>query len=366
MPIYMDIHHVPGAEALDLAEAHRKDILLQNEYHCKCMTYWLDETRGSAFCLIEGPDKSAVEELHRKAHGFIPFKLIEVKNEVVESFLGRIRDPEETSISDNGLKVFSDPAFRILLVTDITDPVLLRHKLGPEKANELLQMQNTVIRKAISTRDGLEAEHTGHAIIASFSAAVDAVSCALDIHRNLSAQDRNLTDFKMGINAGEPVSKSDKLFGDTIQLAGRLCTVANHQQIIIASAVKDLLARDDFQMDQATFKILSPREEILLESLFNILETHWQDPDFAVSAFCRNMSMSKSQLYRKTMALWNLAPNLLLMEYKLHKARELLKKQGFNIAQTTFDAGFSSPSYFTKCFKKKFGLLPAKYQQALQ
>src|ERR1700693_2547593 len=107
MPIYMDIHHVPGMEALDAAEAHRKDMLIQGEYHCKGMTYWVDEARGLAFCLIEAPDKLMVEEMHKNSHGLMPSKIIEVKNEVVESFLGRIQDPEETEISDNGLKVFS-------------------------------------------------------------------------------------------------------------------------------------------------------------------------------------------------------------------------------------------------------------------
>ena len=126
----MDIHNVPGIEAIDVAEAHQKDMAIQEDYHCKAMTYWVDENRGTAFCLISAPDKQMVEEMHRKAHGLVPNKIIEVNNEVVESFLGRIYDPEETETSDSGLKVFSDSAFRILLVTDTTDPVLLRKELG--------------------------------------------------------------------------------------------------------------------------------------------------------------------------------------------------------------------------------------------
>src|ERR1700730_9120124 len=114
MPIYMDIHDVPGIEALDLAEAHRKDMLLQDEFRCKCMTYWMDETRGNAFCLIEAPDISVLEEMHRRSHGIVPHKVIEVNSDVVKSFLGRIYDPEEAKISENGLKVFSDSAFRVL------------------------------------------------------------------------------------------------------------------------------------------------------------------------------------------------------------------------------------------------------------
>src|SRR5215213_9752533 len=138
MPIYMDIHIVPGVKAVNVAEAHRKDLLHQDEYHCKCMTYWIDEVRESIFCLIEAPTKEAVEEMHSKAHGLVPNKVIEVSTSVVESFLGRIYDPPQAETVD-GMKVFSEPSFRVLIVTKTTDPVLLQHKLGPEKATELLE-----------------------------------------------------------------------------------------------------------------------------------------------------------------------------------------------------------------------------------
>ena len=90
--------------------------------------------RETIFCLIEAPNKQAVEEMHCKAHGLIPNKIIEVSNSLVESFLGRIYDPAEAQTSGDGLKIFSDPSFRILLLTKVTDPVLLQHKLGSEKA----------------------------------------------------------------------------------------------------------------------------------------------------------------------------------------------------------------------------------------
>src|SRR6266478_4270007 len=112
--------------------------------------------------------------MHRKAHGFIPNKIIEVSSTVVESFLGRIYDPADARTSDDGLKIFSDPSFRILLVTRITDPVLLQYKLGIEKANELLNGHNNVIRKNLAQYGGKEVEHGGTGFIISFSSAVKA------------------------------------------------------------------------------------------------------------------------------------------------------------------------------------------------
>ena len=88
----MDLHILPGVKARDVAEAHLKDMLIQEDHACICMTYWIDEKRGNVFCLIDAPDKDAVIAMHNKAHGLVPNRIIEVNNTIVESFLGRISD----------------------------------------------------------------------------------------------------------------------------------------------------------------------------------------------------------------------------------------------------------------------------------
>jgi AraC-like DNA-binding protein len=363
MPIYMDVHIVPGVKAKDVAEAHRKDLLHQEEHGCKCMTYWIDEERENIFCLIEAPDKAAVEEMHNKAHGLVPNKVIEVSSNVVESFLGRIYDPEEAKLSEDGLKVFSDPSYRVLLVTAITDPILLQNVLGREKATELLNRYNIIVRRNLAANGGREAEYGGTGFVVSFSSASRAVTCALGIRKDI--EEVEPIGLKIAINAGEPVEKSNKLFGDTIQFANYLCTLATDKQIAIASPVKDLVSKDHFQNKEKTFLALAPQDEILVDLLFNKLEENWQDPDFDITDYCQAMAMSKSQLYRKTISLTGLSPNILLKEFRLEKAKELMKKQRYSISQITFESGFTSPSYFTKCFKKKYGLLPMAYLDLL-
>ena len=361
----MDVHIVPGVKARDVAEAHKKDLLHQEEYGCKAMTYWVDEKRETIFCLVEAPDKQAVEEMHSKAHGLIPNKIIEVSGNVVESFLGRIYDPAEAETSDDGLKVFSDPSFRILLVTKLTDPVLLQYKLGKEKANELLNRHNNIIRKNLLLHGGSEVEHGGSGFIISFASATKAVSCAIAIQKEMPVDIANETGFRIGINCGEPVGKTNKLFGDTIHFAGYMCAIARTLQVAVASPVKELVSKDHFQNGGNDFLSLAPQDETLLELLFSKLEENWQNADFDSDDYCQSMAMSKSQLYRKTIALTGLSPNILLKEFRLEKAKELMKKQRYNISQITFDSGFTSPSYFTKCFKKKYGLLPMTYLDLL-
>jgi AraC-like DNA-binding protein len=361
----MDVHIVPGVKARNVADAHRLDLMHQEEFGCNCMTYWIDEARESIFCLIEAHSKEAVVEMHSRSHGLVPNKIIEVSNDLVESFLGRIYDPSDVPANEEGLKVFSDSSFRVLMVTDVMDPVLLQHEMGSERTASLLREQHTILRKHSRQHQGREVEHGGIGFIVSFTSAAEAVACALDIRQELPCENVTATKFKIAINAGEPVENSNKLFGDTIDLAQQMCAVAKINQLAISSSVRELISKELLRQDEKDFLLLSPTDEQLLSSLFSTLEYNWQNPDFDITDYCQTMAMSKSQLYRKTIALTGIAPNDLLKEFRLVKAKKLMKQQRFSISQITFDTGFASPSYFTKCFKRKFGILPMKYMDLL-
>lgn len=335
--------------------------MIQDHYHCKCITYWVEEPRGAVFCLIEAPNKPAVEEMHKNSHGLMPSKIIEVSNEVVESFLGRIHDPQEAEITGDGLKIIRDSAYRILLIADFLDPVLIQQSLGTNNANDLMVRQGKIIRDQLIIHGGREVDFPGYGFTVSFTSAVQALSCALDIQTNLPDTEKEISGLKIGMNAGPPISRSDQLFGDTIQFAKHLCTIIKNHQIAVSSAVKELLSPGALIKGQKTLVTVSPQNENLIESLFQKLEENWTRTDFSISEFGSSMSMSKSQLYRKTMDLWRVSPNMLLKDFRLQKARELLKSRKFNISQAAFDSGFNSPSYFTKCFKRKFGVLPLQY-----
>ena len=71
MPIFMDRHDVWETTAADVAEAHRKDLEVQDRYGVKFLTYWFDESRGTIFCLVDAPDKESAECVHREAHGLV-------------------------------------------------------------------------------------------------------------------------------------------------------------------------------------------------------------------------------------------------------------------------------------------------------
>jgi len=365
MPLYMDIHSVPGVKARDVAEAHRMDLLHQHEYGCNCMTYWIDEERESIFCLIEAVDKDAVKKMHQNTHGLVPHKIIEVSSALVQSFLGRIYDPDD-AYTENGLKVFANPSYRVLLVTGTADHFLLRHRLGSEKAFELLHQHNDTVRRNIKIHNGSEAEHGGEGFVVSFVSVSDAAACALAIKNDMPAKDAALIDFKMALNGGEPVEKSNTLFGDTIQQGRYFCTLTTPGIIFVAGKIKDLVSKELLHVKKEHFFAISLPDEDFIRSLYAQLEEKYNDTGFDVPEYAKALSMSQPQLYRKTIALTGQSCNTLLKDFRLKKAREMLRTQRYSISQATFETGFTSPSYFTKCFKLGYGLLPMEYIELLK
>jgi len=80
MPLYMDIHrNVEGLTPEAVAEAHKKELEVQDEYGVKYHRYWYNDETGEVFCLAEAPSKEAAEPVHREAHGLVADEIIEVK-----------------------------------------------------------------------------------------------------------------------------------------------------------------------------------------------------------------------------------------------------------------------------------------------
>jgi len=80
MPLYLDVHNKIDGLTTDLAaEAHRKDLEVQQKHRVNYLRYWFDEGTGKVFCLVEAPSKEAAEAVHRESHGLIADEIIEVK-----------------------------------------------------------------------------------------------------------------------------------------------------------------------------------------------------------------------------------------------------------------------------------------------
>lgn len=277
MPIYMDRHNLEGATAKSLADAHQKDLKLQDKYDVKLLTYWFDEGRGSAFCLIDAPAKEKVMQLHEEAHGSIPHKIMEVNPDTVEAFLGRIEDPQPPPQSlTPSSETFVDSAFRVIMFTDMKDSTAITTRLGDTRALELFRTHNSITRDALKEHNGREIQHTGDGFMVSFTSASHAVECAIGIQRSFASHNRSHPDTKInlriGICAGEPVEEDQRLFGSTVQLTSRICDKAEPDQILVAPVIRDLCIGKQFSFtDRGEF---APKG---FNQPMRMYEVHWQE-----------------------------------------------------------------------------------------
>ncbi len=75
----MDIHQrVDGVTEEAVADAHSKDLEVQDKYGVEYLKYWVDESSGTIFCLVKAPNKEAAARVHREAHGLVADEIYEV------------------------------------------------------------------------------------------------------------------------------------------------------------------------------------------------------------------------------------------------------------------------------------------------
>jgi AraC-like DNA-binding protein len=371
MPIFMDRHDVPGVSASAVAEASARDVEVQGEFDAEVMTYWVDEERGNAFCLIKAPDMESVNHMHTKAHGMVPHEIIEVNSNVVNAFLGRIHDPGSSKPkSTTEHSIFNDPAFRSILVIDLKDRAQFEIKYGSKIGIELINAFNDLTSQSIYEYNGLKVENHDE-ILGSFQSVTNAVECALVIQESIRIQNESSglpgVELKVGLSAGVPVTSNSQIFGDAISIAKRLCAISHSGRIQATSMIKELYKGSKVEAFNGSGQIraLNSSEEVFLNSLIDTFDETMSDRELRIADFCNRLGVSKSQLYRKTINLTGLSPTDMLMEMRLIKAVELMQKESRNISETAYELGFTNPSYFTKCFKKRFKVLPADFLKSV-
>ncbi|MDR1502986.1 MAG: substrate-binding domain-containing protein [Prevotella sp.] len=96
------------------------------------------------------------------------------------------------------------------------------------------------------------------------------------------------------------------------------------------------------------------------------VEKYITNPELSVDELSDHLKLSRSQLYRKIKSLTNYPPNELIRIVRLKYAKQLLNSKIKSISEVAYEAGFSSPSYFAKCFKDIYGESPTEYLERLK
>lgn len=101
-------------------------------------------------------------------------------------------------------------------------------------------------------------------------------------------------------------------------------------------------------------------EQKFIEKLNKIIEEHLEDDSFMVENLTYELNLSRTSLFRKVKGVTGYSPNEYMKIYRLKRAVELLKTGNFNVSQVAYKVGISDPQYFSRTFKKQFGVSPSK------
>lgn len=277
-----------------------------------------------------------------------------------------------------------------ILFTDIVSSSTHLARLGDKAWMELLSEHNSIAKRIINQFRGRVIKNTGDGYMASFDGPSKAVHCSIAIRDAIKHLD---VQIRQGIHAGECIMYDLKdIGGMAVHIASRVEQIASPGEILITQTVKNLLSGTGLVFDDKGSRelkgipeligILSVNEEAdsevakpqkvalsdieipqnhsLLENVLQSIETNMSDENYGLEALCIHVGLSERQLQRKLKLIANKSPNQLIRSVRLHKAKEILLASQDDISQAAYLTGFSSLSYFTKCFRKEFGMAPTE------
>ncbi len=136
----------------------------------------------------------------------------------------------------------------------------------------------------------------------------------------------------------------------------KLVSLRLSQLITSRQMIFDKYFREISGIDENTHS--SCIDKKFIEEVLSYINENISQPDLSVELLATKLSLSRSQLYRKIKALTGYSANEFIRRIRLQKAKNIIENGASNIKEVCYKVGFSSPSYFTKCFKSHFGILP--------
>lgn len=361
----MDYHITPGITIENAKIAHLEDLAVQEKYGVKYHQFWVNEEAGMVFCLMEGPDMESCVATHREANGVEVCNIIEVDGGMYSAFMAYGQELDHDIVMKGPEQ--PDTGYRFILTLDIisltsmTDDVNFNELKFPDKpkrtAGDIIhKYQGRIIQQ-------LEDD----CMIATFYTPESAVQCAVSIKNkfleNIASSKADGWDikFKMGISVGQPVTEhEDRIFEKAVDQSYRFCKIADDGEIMTSVLVGKLSLFCDEEIEKNMIKVINQAEESFLDKLFTIVEGNFTDEAFSVEQLSHEIGVSRPHLYRKVRSLTGSSPILFIRDLRMSKALFLIKQRKKNITEIAFDVGINSPSYFSKCFQEKYGILPSQ------
>ncbi|GAA4274043.1 alpha/beta fold hydrolase [Aquimarina gracilis] len=274
------------------------------------------------------------------------------------------------------LKVRPEPVYEKKLFT------VMIGKINPSKTHSTEYQK--LIQKYIKQYTGNIIEYDAQTFTATFQGPSTATFCSIDLTNAIRNSNGEVF---IGIDIKECFVRNC-ICEETEDFAVTVFKQPKPNQIILTQTVKNLLVGSGVNLvpHKTIFKTESgqplslyaiseklkhdnckkvnekrlPQQDSFLEKVLQNIDNHLSNDYFGVTMLCKEIGISERQLQRKLKAITDKSPNQLISSVRLHRAKELILSQQKTIAEIAFQTGFSSPSYFSKCFKKEFALSPSE------
>jgi AraC-like DNA-binding protein len=105
---------------------------------------------------------------------------------------------------------------------------------------------------------------------------------------------------------------------------------------------------------------LSCLDQQFLDRVMMVIDQHVSEEEFSIEEFGKDVGMSRSQMHRKLKALTGKSTSLYLRTVRLAKAKQMIENQIGTVSEISYQVGFASPAYFSRCFKEEFGFTPSE------
>lgn len=178
--------------------------------------------------------------------------------------------------------------------------------------------------------------------------------------------------------------KTDPVINDKIRLAiWQINTIQNTLWNLINLEKETTWIQNRKTLDEKNDPFISPAQTIennsdpalvtivptvndqqFLEKMFVVIRENFNNPDFTVDTLSYNMGMSRSSLFNKIKAISGQAPADFIRQYRMERAKELLRTKQYTIAEVAYKSGFSDVKYFRDVFRKKFNQSPSQFAKS--
>lgn len=154
-----------------------------------------------------------------------------------------------------------------------------------------------------------------------------------------------------------------KPFSTPVLKAQAASLIANRNRIkdVLSSPVHSVTAVSRNQLPAISSQ--TDIDDDFYQKFLMVFERKMGDPDLNVEAIANELGFERTQLYRKIKAITNYSPVELMRNLRLKKARTLLKTTDKSISEICYEVGFSTPAYFSKCYREHFGETPSETRQ---